>query len=548
MIKTLGFFSLLLTSFAHALVPLEGLLYGDVSDIPQVDPLEGIYSTRKKVDTKLLNSKELKEFKEYVGFYRQGANLVNSCSFNSSYRYASSWQEKQARRSIVSTLQYIGLDVSIKAIIKYMKILEYEKSEFSKLADNLISNSCSQNITVYSLKLIRKNFDYLYDNDSSFELPSLVGSPFFSEEIQDITNSRETKKAELDLSIRNFRSFCSWGGDVDNYRMLPPLLSNPYVMSYLYNQLLERKVHYDKNERTIVFKKNDGSVQVRCDDLICRKAETEKFMETFPRIIGATSLEIDLQSLYCGHFRYAKYEEKKQSKQIASWIKESTIDSPHLEAMNFVALITKKSDLLIASRNFSDLKFIMKSNIKKKWDKWARNKSDQLVTDLLYEESLNVELVSKVSSVESLKGNFSFEFNFTMGEMDRVLLDVDKIDSLFYVDMPISYLRWVRKEFIAKSNLSDYKGLEELNRKVTFYLAEKMKEKETYFVIPLWSEKIAKMMAKELQSQLVEYKGSKFSKYDNKAYSIPVKFKFGVFALKYLNNKFKSKYRSISSL
>lgn len=534
----------------HTLVPLEGLIYGDVKDIKQYDPLSNIHSKNSVVDRSKLSEFELDRFKKYIGLYRQGANLKFSCDFSSEYSYSTKWQERQAKRTIVSTLQYLGLDISIKAIVKYMKMLEFSEEQFNNLTTNLVNNTCSKNISTYSIKLIKANFKHLYHSDSAntFELPSLVDSPFFSDRIKERTNSHQAKKNELKMSVLNFRSFCSWGGDTDNYRMLAPYLNNPYVMSFVFNQLLSREISWNNKNKTIEYSKVDDSVKMSCEDLICRRSENVEFLQTFPRMIGSTNLEVDFKNLYCEHFEKSTYQVKDQNEKVKKWINQSSDEESLMEAMNFTALISGFPDLLLSSTNFSDLKMALKENIQGRWNKWAKEKSNQFVTDLMYEESLNIDLYTMVNSVEVLKGNFQVIFDFSLGEMDKELSIVDKISSNFNLSFPKSYLRWIRNEYIKRSNKSDYAGIERLKGKLVANINLQLEAKEKLFLIPLWNKKMGGIITNELVDQLVNYKGSYFTDFSHKSIKVPVKFRFGLFALKYLNEKFKANYRNSNTL
>lgn len=550
MIKGICFLLFIFSTQVLALVPIEGLLYGDIKDIQQFDPLSNIHSKDAVINKAQLTEYEIKKFKEYIGLYRQGSNLKFSCESKTGYQYSTPWKEALAKRSIASTLQYIGLDLSMKAIVKYAKLLELTDEEFTNISQNLITNTCTQNLSVYSIKLLKTNFKHLYENADSlnFTLPDIQESPYFSESIKALTNSHRTKKNELNLSIKNFRAFCSWGGDTDDYRLMVPYLKNPYIMSYVFNQLTGKKIEWNSKDTTIGLVDDANTVQVACEDFICRNNGSVEFSQKFPLMIGTTDLSLDLESLYCGHFKNISYISKEQNPKIKKWINDQSIDAPTIESMNLVSLLTGYPDILVASNKFSDLKTALKDNITNRWDRWANNKAGSFVTDLLYEESLNIDLVSMVNDLEIKKGNFQISFDFSLGEMDRVLKLVDKITSTFSLHFPRSYLRWVRDDYIRKNNISDYKGMESLEKKVEIYINTQLKAKEELFLIPLWNKKMGSIMAKELISQLVEYRGSYFKDFSHDTMKIPVKFNYGLFALKYLNEKFKAEYRSKDSL
>jgi hypothetical protein len=115
MIKLLGLLFFFVSTMAFALIPVEGILMGQAANDIQNDPLLKIFSD---IYDKGLEG-ENKKLKLYQSTYESGENLNESCSYLGAPLYSSSWQEKQARRSIAATLQYIGLDTSIKAVGAY---------------------------------------------------------------------------------------------------------------------------------------------------------------------------------------------------------------------------------------------------------------------------------------------------------------------------------------------------------------------------------------------------------------------------------------------
>ena len=528
----------------HALVPLEGIIYGDVKNIQQYDPLSNVFTGSAVVEPELENKKERKKLEEYIGLYRQGTNMLYRCELSSPAKYINPWQEETARRIVVATLQYIGLDVSMRAIVEYSKLLEYSKSEFETLTNNLIKNTCTQNLSVYSLKLLKNNFHHFYKNGSGYQVPSVKTSPYFTQTIREKTNSRAAKENEFNLAIKNFRAFCSWGGDTDNYRMLAGYLNNPFVMSYVFNHLNGKKINWDDSKKVITTIENKEAIRVSCKDLICRKSDKVVFSQNFPRMIGSTTLDVDLNNMFCSHFSQVSYLYKEQNPTIKKWIKEQTIEEPYLEAMNFISLLTGIPDLLIAADKYNDLVSSLRENIDSRWKKWAKDKNEQFVVDLLYEESLNIDLVPMAKSNEIIKGNFQLVFDYTLGELDRVLDVVDKITAKFHLEFPKSYLRWIREDYIKRSNKSDFKALEHIRNKVKTYVEIQLEAKKELFLIPMWNKKMGDIIADEIIDQLINYRGKYFKDFSHEKVKVPVKFRFGLFALKYFNQRFKAKYRS----
>jgi hypothetical protein len=128
-----GYF-LFLSSAVFALVPVEGILLGQAVNEYQQDPLNYIFSD---IYDKSIAGENTK-LRLYQSTFESGSFLKESCSLYSPPTYASSWMEKQAKRSVVSTVQYIGLDTSIKAIGAYAKKFEVTEVAFQKFSNYLI--------------------------------------------------------------------------------------------------------------------------------------------------------------------------------------------------------------------------------------------------------------------------------------------------------------------------------------------------------------------------------------------------------------------------
>jgi hypothetical protein len=137
-----------------------------------------------------------------------------------------------------------AIDIASKAIARFSRDFDLTADEFNRMADNLVVNTCSDNISVYSKKLIRNNLANLWEKGSEFRPPTFGDSPYVASGVLEKTSSFESKKREFNFALKNFRDFCSWDGDVDNYRMLAPYLRNPFLMAMVYTQLLEKKLKY----------------------------------------------------------------------------------------------------------------------------------------------------------------------------------------------------------------------------------------------------------------------------------------------------------------
>ena len=531
-------FTWLFYSVAFALVPIKGIVKGEVEDVVQYDPLTSIFS--EQFNSSDAGLKEKQKFKVFEGMFNQALNLMDTCQVERFYSYPAKWKEDSAKRSVVGTLQYIGLDHSLKAIAKYSKALNLDEQAYDNLVNNLVVNSCSENITVYSKKLLKNNLLKFYENGVDFEVPSLAGSPYFSPEIISQSEGVEAKKRELNYAIKTFRALCSWDGDTDNYALLPPFLQNPIVMAQVINHMTGKALFYQEEIDETVLMNSSDTAKVACENLICRKRSDSAFKRMFPRMIGSTDLKDDLEVLYCNHFRETSIKSLGANESLKKWIQAQTLEESRIQAMYLVSLISGYSDPIYSANTYTDLKSLYSKTLENRWDEWSREKTEQLVLDLLYEESLYVDLAPE-DEVRSAKGDFGMVFDFTLGEIDREIKVVDQITASFEMEFPKSYFRWIRQAYIEANNKSLYAKQKELEKRFAQYIDLQLHSKRKYFKAKLWNESFSQIIANELLKRLSSYNGKKFKDLSHEKIVVPVKFRFGLFALKYLKDKYKLK-------
>lgn len=536
--KIYWFLSLFISLNAWALIPIEGLILGDVKDIRQFDPLEGLLTIMP-----VSLSSEESRLKEYYGLYREGKNLTLSCDSRGISRYQSSSQKEQALSSVASTLQYVGLDVTVKAIADYAKLLNVSKTDYEILSDNLVNNYCSENLTVYSKKLLRKNLSYEFDKDSDLNLPSLEKGLYSQAQIE-LSESKETRTREFLYTIKNFKSLCSWGGDIDDFRMMTPYLSNPFIFTMMMNELDQKKIRYNTTLGAVVLEENPESIQVTCENLICRRVSRERFERTFSHMVGATNFRIELQTMYCNDFRFLSYK-TQEDEVLKKWMKEKTLEDPILETAQFISLMTHKSDLLFSAPSFSGIKKLMAKNIQDKGNIWAKNRTNELFLDITYEEPMRVKLIPHKIE-KTVEGDFSLNFDYTLGEFDQNLMSEDSLSMTVDLDISQNYIRWLREEWLRANNKSMYQRQDDLIQIVAEFINHQLKKKEDLFLTSLWTDQMGVIMAKEFTRQLETYQSKKLLQIDNKMLKLPIRFRFGLFALQYQYNKFQTEFRSKS--
>ncbi len=477
---------------------------------------------------------EVKKLKLYHSFYANGQRLQESCGYLGPNTYSTPWQEKQAKRSVVATLQYIGLDQSIKAIGAYSKKLDVSEEDYKRLSANLVRNYCSKNVTVYSLRNIEKALEHYYKNPEFNVIPSVETSPFATELYKKTTETPESRNREMEYAVRNFRAFCSWGGDVVDYRLLTPYLNNRFIMSFVFRNLNGVKETYTEKSKSVSSVKDNDSIQVVCNDLICRKTTLNDFKEKFSTSVGSTGISSDLQKLYCHHFRFQDYNPTNTLTEVKTWMKEAELEDPIFETNFLISLLNGVPDAFMGVSKYSEIPMLAKSSADERWTKWAQKVLGMFSKDLLYEESLKVKAKPIRDKVALRTQGFKLDFHITLGEMDRLMNDTDKLGLSFDLKFTKNYLRSLRSKWSYLASEIDTEGQKAFKAEVAQFVEIQLKEKEKLFSQVMWTSDFSRLIADELIEQVLVYQGPLFDSYKEEVLKVPVRFSFGVFALSYL--------------
>lgn len=532
LIKIVGYLLLMLASLPlHALVHVEGIIMGETKEDLQSDPLTFIF--RDIYDRSKLG--ENKKLKLYHSTFVSGTYLTESCGLYGPMSYANSWQETQARRSVAATLQYIGLDTTIKVIGAYARRLEIGADDFKRLSSNLVQNYCSKNITIFSLRNIERSLQHYYDNPLKELIPSVESSPFATEDYKHRTERDEARSIEMNYAIKNFKSFCSWGGQVDDYRLMGPYLKNSFIMAFVVKNLLGIQDKLEEKLEKVVTTRSKSTVQVGCDELICRKTSSwEEFERKFPLSIGSSGINTDLGKLYCNHFRYQDYTASSSVPQVKKWIKEAELEDPIFETSFFLSLMTGVPDAMFSTEKYLDLPFVARSSIDERWNNWAKDVLSVFSKDLLFEESIKVRPLANRSLTALQTEGFRMRFTVTVGEMDRIMDENDKLKTTLNLKFSKNYLRQVKSKWRVLVNEADFEGQKNFKKDMGSYIGLQMKSKEKFFLQRMWTPDFNRLLAEELLEQVLAYKGSLFDSYKDEVLTVPVELNYGLFALSYL--------------
>ncbi|MFZ4713576.1 MAG: hypothetical protein ACOYL6_07690 [Bacteriovoracaceae bacterium] len=532
--KILGLILITCCSQIWALVPIEGALLGKVNEDFQKDPLDLVFS-KKQSEGFIQNRHELRLFS---GFILEGERLAGSCSAQDKIYYSEAWKERTAVASIASTLQYVGLDLTTRAIGKYAKLLDFSDDDFGHLTDRLVGNYCSKNLSVISLKNLKENLLKRFETENEFNLPTTAGNLLFPEEIKKSSESLKARENEFLTTIKLFRGFCSWDGDTNDFRLMTPMLRNPFIMAFV-NRLMEGvNLSYNDDLKQLSKVKTNDTVKVLCRDLVCRPAEELEFNRNYPRAIGSPEISSDLNRIYCLRFRDLDYKMKEQEEHVKKWINNQTLEEEKFAQMQLIALITRIPDFLMGVTNYQDFIQVAKLGVDETWNNWALSSNQEFSHELYYEESLNISVVDRSFYYFFLNPSFKVQVDLSLGEFDKTTVLNDKIGFIYDLKLNKSYMRWVRNEYM---NTTTNETAEVVIADMVNHLLPQIEKMQKSLMISPWNAGLPRLVAIELLEQFRLYQGNYFAELSTDDISIPLEFRYGVFALKYMNYRAKTK-------
>lgn len=523
---------------AWALAPLESLILGNFSENyseNETDPLNYVFSKDLSVN-KGGNKSFKRELALYRGFYEEGKNAVNYCKRNPQIRYSTEWQKVQIKRSIMSEIQYVGLDITARAIPQYAKALEFTREEYSNLVENLVGNYCSSNLSVISKKELKNNLMIKFDKDNSFKLPSVSGNPYFPDNLDSYLPTKTALAQEFKFTVKLFQSICSWGGNPSNPGLLVPLLKHPALMAFFSRQMDNQSIDWNETSNSLFLKEDKNTVQVWCDNLICRKTFRENFFNKIFYSVGGTSFSEDIKRLYCEDFRNSEYKPKENDERIAKIMNARTFDEENFIVSQFIALLTGVPDFLLRAEKFNNGEDVLRSSLDFTWNKWAKAQTEILNRELYFEEPLMLELVNRDQYFNPRKSEIKVAFDINLGEFDRINQRTGKLRVSFNILVQRSFLHYYR-ETLKNLDPRLKEEKDRLKKRFKIQLTKDINQAQDKFIIPPWKGDLEGLVADELTEQLLLISDENFKLAKDGFEAINVELNYGIFALKYINHQ-----------
>ena len=531
------YFLALSISKSYALAPIESLALGNFYENYSenlTDPLNYIFNRENSVNGKHLEDK--RELALYRGFYEEGKNIFNYCKDNRAIHYATEWQKLQVKRSLFSEIQYIGLDVTSRALPQYAKALEFTKEEYTNLVNGLVGNYCTANLSVIGLKELKNNMMVKFEKENNFRLPTVSGNSYFPDNIESYYPQRSALENEFKFTIKIFQSICSWNGNPSNPGLMVPILKNPALMAFFFRQMDNQVIDWKELNNGLFIKEDQKTIQVWCENLICRKTNRENFYDKVYYSVGGTNLSEDLKRLYCQEFETLDYLPSESDAKLARIMNTITFDEENFINAQFIALLTGVPDFLLGANKFSNGEDILRSSIDSRWNKWAKSQSEKLSNELYFEEPLTLELVNRDQYFNPLKPMYKVSFDVNLGEFDRVNQRNGKVHVDFNLHIQNSFLHYIR-EALKNLNFNNKSEKELILKRFKLQISKDLNDAREKFIIPPWKGDLESLIANELAEELIQVPDKYFTLDKKGVALVNVEVNYGLFALKYINHQ-----------
>jgi hypothetical protein len=541
-----GIIILMLITFlvneASALVPVESLVLGDFKENyneSTSDPLNYVFTREENVKNEKTQFRT--EMAQYRGFYEEGKNLANYCKDDRPIRYASEWEKVQMKRSLIALIQYIGLDLMSRAIPTYAKQLEYSRDEFGNLVEGLVGNYCSNNISIISKKELLNNLYLKFDKGSDFKLPGQIQSPFYPEKMNEYIPPKTGMEQEFLYTVKLFQNLCSWNGNPSSAGLIVPILKHSALMAFFTRQMGQKSIEWREKDNSLLLKDDKNTVQVWCENLICRKVDGETLKSKATLSVGGTNIDEDLRRLYCEDFRSEYYRPAEYDERIAKIMNSISFDEENFINSQFISLITGVPDFLLRTKNFSDAEDIFRLSVDNAWDKWAKKMSENYSRELYFEEPLTIELVERSLITNFMKKELRVGFDVNLGEFDRINQDIGKVKMTFKLKVQKSFLKFYKQSFMDQSYADGTKEeIARLKSRFKLQIKDGVQAAKDALIISPWRTDLETLIVEEVTTQIME-KPVKIMNYEGPGdQEIIVEVNYGVFALKYMNHLLQS--------
>ena len=484
---------------------------------------------------------------QYFAYWQEGRALEQYCDAYEGHKqsdHLATSSRNRILRTIMTSSQSIGLDLTTQAIADYAQALKWPTKKFHNLTQNLLRQHCSPNLSTISLKALSRQLLGRYQKSSGAPLlpPLLQGSFPLSAAAPSLDSPSNTLRRQLQLSIELFRNFCSWGGEVEYPRLLSFMFRKPAFAAFLIRRLLGVEVQYHSQQKTSHLVPSSQGIHLDCRSLVCRPTSRQDFLTQFSKLLGGLGAKSGLQRMYCHHLRYLRPHTRGNNPTLEHWVRATSREDVLLMHAHLRALVTGVPEFLLQVTDFKQFNQFLRLTYQPTWQRWAQHNADKLSQFLPYEESLRLVKLNFADWFNPKKAAFAIKFLVALGEFDRTLGAKDKIKLHFSLQMPQNVLSYVRRQTLGTKNARQFDDKNPLLVKtLQRQIASQLQAIHKKLLIPPWSQNLGPTIAQEIISQVMAYQGSSLDLPQPHQVSIPIEIAYGPFALRYLHYKWRHK-------
>lgn len=432
---------------------------------------------------------------------KQGVELKRFCKdykLDVKNQYMRWYEQDQVRQTIASNLQYLLINQSIKDMAEISKKNQINDTDFNRLANALVDQSCSSRLTAIRPSEIKAKFRDIYQSSQASPL--------------DVT------KDNLGVVVNRFKQACSWDGKTDNYRLLSWFLADHFTYAWLISK------HKEMDE------------SVYCHDQLCKVVGREKFVETYPLAAGSLGWEDDWRGAYCSYFKYTVHDPRDQPDLIQKWMLDFF---PHKVLYISNLLSHAANEPLKLSEggilNWDHLLSQYNSKVEVDWKSKSEKNLQSIAGFMSHEEPLVLVPVDFSATKEIIvEDKLDIDIMVTAGEVDKSMGVENKVTVEFSINFPESFFYWTKRSFseISPEETIEYQNL---RKKLKKYYVKQLSEKKELFTRAPWEEQLPELLVDVSAKKILQatLKSSSVS-FVNKWAQINIKLHFGLFALKHL--------------
>ena len=289
-------------------------------------------------------------------YWEKGENLKNRCLFHEKEERGSShpplWNP--LLRIFMSAYQFIGIDLTTRAMGEYGRALNWPWEQFSHFSQNIVRQYCSANLSLFSRKELLRRLRAAYEK-GTFLLPSTVGHRSFPGR-KTLENHPRSLEKEFQRTTELFRSFCSWGGNIDR----------PRLLSFIFRDLSFSAFVMDKLAGVHSPSSREG-VPISCHNGICRRTSKEDFWKQFPLTWRPQGLLKKLERAYCHRIRWLPARIHPKNTVLQNWVKKTSKEDRYFMHGQLRALITGIPEFLLQMEEYHDLVDFLQFPYRKSW-------------------------------------------------------------------------------------------------------------------------------------------------------------------------------------